>query len=76
MDRSLTRKVTMHYLESPRFGKAIMVEPSDNCRPNGDPLLCGAEWRQDKTDEYSETQCCILSQGHPRKHVTRTGLVF
>lgn len=53
------------------------AEPSDNCRPNGDPIFCGAEFRIDKSDEFSETQCCVLAQGHvPKFHKTRTGKLF
>ncbi len=63
--------------ESEFFQRQIQMEPSDDCRPDGSPLLCGAEWRADKADEFSETQCCILPQGHtPKLHVTRTGRNF
>ena len=69
--------MAINYSESSFFQRQIVLEPSDDCRPDGSPLLCGAEWRADKRDEFSETQCCILPQGHiPKAHLTRTGRKF
>lgn len=53
------------------------AEASDNCRPDGAPILCGAELRVDLTDEFAATYKCVLAQGHERKcHKTWDGKLF
>lgn len=50
---------------------------SDNCRPDGAPILCHAEYRPDKMDEYANTENCILAFGHRSKlHKTWSGKTF
>lgn len=67
----------INYSESEFFQRQIVMEPSDDCRWDGSPLLCGAEWFADKNDEFGESMCCILPQGHtPKTHLTRTGRRF
>lgn len=39
--------------------------------------ILAAEWFADKSDEFGEVMCCVISQGHtPKTHVTRTGRRF
>lgn len=48
----------------------------DAVRESDPRVLCGAVWCENPSDEYAETQCCILRQGHSEDHRTRTGRFF